>query len=72
MKKNINKMHLTVQLEQNLPDMIGKNVSRNEENVGKIVDYNPDSGVAEVEIVDKDLYEITDTKYVGISSRKKN
>lgn len=48
-------MKMTVQLEKQLPKLVGKNVNVKEMVVGKVTDYDKETGLATVEI-DDDSY----------------
>ena len=70
---------IKVQLEKNLPNLIGKEVNVKETVVGKVIEYDIGSGLATLEI-DDDLEKILCSKLdwnpiaghnIGISSRNK-
>jgi len=45
-------MKMTVQLEKNLLNLVGKNVNVKETVVGKVIEYDNETGLATVEIDD--------------------
>ena len=69
-------MKMTVQLEKQLPNLVGKNVNVKEKVVGKVTEYDTETGLAYVEI-DDDSYSKIDWNpiaghHIGISSRGKS
>ena len=69
-------MKITVQLEKKLPNLVGKNVNVKETIVGKVTEYDMETGLATVEI-DDDSYSKIELNpiaghNIGISSRAKS
>lgn len=69
-------MKMTVQLEKQLPNLVGKNVNVKETVVGKVTEYDIETGLATVEI-DGDSYSKIGWNpiagnNIGISSRAKS
>ena len=69
-------MKMTVQLEKQLPNIIGKNVNVKETVVGKVTEYDIETGLATVEIDDDSYSKIGWNPIaghnIGISSRAKS
>jgi len=68
-------MKITTQLRNDLPkeEMIGKNIFKNKKVVGKILEYNSKTGIAEIDLDgDFDDYFENAGEHIGISSRKNN
>lgn len=66
-------MKMTVKLEKNLPNLVGKNVNVKETVVGKVTEYDIETGLATVEIDDDSYSKIgwnpIEEHHIGISSR---
>jgi hypothetical protein len=66
-------MKMKVQLEKQLPDLVGKNVNIKETVVGKVTEYDIETGMATVEIDDNSYSKIVWNPIAGhnieISSR---
>ena len=69
-------MKMTVQLEKQLPNLVGKNVNVKEAVVGKVTEYDIETGLATVEIDDDSYSKIgwnpIAGHHIGISSRGKS
>lgn len=69
-------MKMTVKLEKNLPNLVGKNVNVKETVVGKVTEYDIETGLATVEMDDDSYSKIgwnpTAGHHIGISSRDKS
>ena len=69
-------MKMTVQLEKQLPNLVGKNVNVKETIVGKVTEYDIETGLATVEIDDDSYSKIgwdpIAGHHIGISSRSKS
>ena len=69
-------MKMTVKLEKNLPNLVGKNVNVKETVVGKVTEYDIETGLATVEIDDDSYSKIgwnpIAGHHIGISSRGKS
>lgn len=69
-------MKMTVQLENQLPNLIGKNVIVKEMIVGKVTEYDIETGLVTVEIDDDSCSKIGFSPIaghiIGISSRSKS
>lgn len=69
-------MKIKVQLEKQLPDLVGKNVNVKETVIGKIIEYNIETGMATVQIDDDSYSKIGWNPIaghnIGISSRAKS
>ncbi len=69
-------MKMTVQLEKQLPNLVGKNVNVKETVVGKVTEYDIETGLATVEIDDDSYSKIgwnpMAGHHIGISSRVKS
>lgn len=68
-------MKMTVQLEKHLPNLVGKNVNVKEKVVGKVTEYDTETGLASVEIDDDSYSKIgwnPIAGHIGISSRGKS
>ena len=69
-------MKMTVQLEKQLPNLVGKNVNVIETVVGKVTEYDIETGLATVEIDDVSYSKIGWSPIaghnIGISSRVKS
>lgn len=69
-------MKMTVQLEKQLPNLVGKNVNVKETVVGKVMEYDIETGLATVEIDDVSYSKIgwipIAGHNIGISSRVKS
>lgn len=67
---------MTVQLEKNLLNLVGKNVNVKETVVGKVIEYDNETGLATVEIDDGSYSKIGWNPIaghnIGISSRVKS
>ena len=69
-------MKMKVQLEKHLPNVVGKNVNVNETVVGKVTEYDIETGLATVDI-DDDSYSrigwnLIAGHDIGISSKVKS
>ena len=68
-------MKMTVKLEKNLPNLVGKNVNVKETVVGKVTEYDIETGLATVEIDDDSYSKIGWNPIaghnIGINSRGK-
>ena len=69
-------MKMTVKLEKNLPNLVGKNVNVKETVVGKVTEYDIETGLAIVEMDDDSYSKIgwnpIAGHHIGISSRDKS
>jgi hypothetical protein len=69
-------MKMTVQLEKQLVNIVGKNVNVKETVVGKVTEYDMETGLATVEIDDDSYSKIgwnpISGHNIGISSRDKS
>ncbi len=69
-------MKMTVQLEKQLPNVIGKNVNAKETVVGKVTEYDMETGLVTVEVDDDSYSKIGWNPIaghnIGISSRAKS
>ena len=69
-------MKMKVQLEKRLPNLVGKNVNVKEKVVGKVTEYDMETGLATVEIDDNSYSKIGWNPIaghnIGISSRTKS
>ena len=65
---------MTVQLEKQLPNLVGKNVNVKETVVGKVTEYDIETGLATVEIDDDSYLKSIGIAghHIGISSRSKS